>query len=236
LGVFGHLKSHQSLGLWVLWGTLLFVLTGAFLYFQKLAWQRPDIDATPKPEVTRTSISAADRPWLSVDVVPNGPLTFEGDNVNLVVRFIVRNTGRSAANEATINSKVIAPKLGANRNMYEEAINRQKEICVKEIPTIMPRTVFPGDIYAADWTFDMGRNEIEPNAIEGTKIFGLFIVGCVNYRFGDEPTGYQTGFVREVHVFDPKTPGARYGLFLDEEVPADRLVFDVSTFGGDYAH
>ena len=236
LGVFGHLKSQQSLGLWVLYATILFVLTGAFLYFQKLIWQSKEVVAAQKtdPLPTVPQISAADRPWLSVDIVPNGPLTFENNNVNVQTRFVVRNTGRSAATAATINATMIAPKLGGD--VYKEVIAKQTEMCSRTAADIMPRTVFPGDGYAADWGFSIGRDEVKKNGIEGTPIIALFIIGCVNYRFSDQPTVYQTGFVREVHVFKRETPGARYGLFLDQNVPASGLVFDVGTFGGDYAH
>lgn len=233
LGVSGHLRSQQSLGLWVLYGTVFFVLTGAFLYFQSLIWKNREAAAREVGNVR--DISPADRPWLSVDIVPNGDLTFEDNNVNVRTRFIIRNTGRSAATGATISASVIAPKLGGD--IYKEVAERQKDICSNAGTDILPRTVFPGDGFTADWTFSVGRNELEKTGIEGTKIIGLFIIGCVNYRFADQPTRYQTGFVREIHVFKPETPGARYGLSLGENVPANRLVFDVGSFGGgDYAH
>src|SRR2546423_851992 len=47
LGVSGHLKSQKALGLWVLYGTLFFVLTGSFLYFQKLIWEAQTAAVTP---------------------------------------------------------------------------------------------------------------------------------------------------------------------------------------------
>lgn len=38
LGIIGDLKNRQTLGLWILYATILFALTWAFLYFQKRIW------------------------------------------------------------------------------------------------------------------------------------------------------------------------------------------------------
>lgn len=54
LGAFGHLKGHQVLGLWVLYGTFFFVLTGAFLYFHQ----------NLRKTSTATPLDTANRPYM----------------------------------------------------------------------------------------------------------------------------------------------------------------------------
>lgn len=113
LGVSGHLKNQQSLGLWILYSTIIFVLTGAFLHFQKLIWEgsaKSEAVAQKSESPPRATISAADRPWLSVEAIPDGPFTVNKEGANFFVRFIVKNTGRSVATETTINAQPFIPE------------------------------------------------------------------------------------------------------------------------------
>lgn len=82
LGVSGHLKSQQVLGLWVLYGTLFFVLTGGFLYFyQRLQNQEAQ--------------SVKGRPYVFFKLTMlKKPLTV-GEKT--VIQFVLGNSGQAEA-------------------------------------------------------------------------------------------------------------------------------------------
>jgi hypothetical protein len=239
LGVSGHLKNHQTMGLWVLYTTIIFILTGAFLHFQKLIWEgsaktEATVQKTDGPP--QNTISAGDRPWLAVDVIPNGPLAFGKDDAVLQVRFVVFNTGRSVATSTTINAKVYVAKPGGD--IWREAVEQQKKVCENVNSTFMAYSVFPDRPYIQDINFGIARREFESARLADTKFVGsVFIVGCVDYQFGEQADHHQTGFIYEAHRRSLDNPNIVLAIMYDEDIPADQLVFHKSIVGkGDYAN
>lgn len=120
--------------------------------------------------------------------------------------------------------------------MYAEAIERQKKVCENVNSGFMAYSVFPGEAYIQPWNFGLSTKEIESGRIASSKFISLFLVGCVDYRFGDEPAHHQTGFIYEVHALDPNNPKIVLAMRIDQDTPAERLAIIKSVMGGDYAN
>jgi hypothetical protein len=102
LGAAGHLKDQKLLALWVLYGTLISVLTGAFLFFHQRvsnadASARSAEIARQAAEAQRTSLSS--RPELFMEHTTPDPIA-AGKRVTM--RMIVRNRGSLTAHKIKI--------------------------------------------------------------------------------------------------------------------------------------
>jgi hypothetical protein len=60
LGIAGGLKNHRSLGLWMLFATIVFALVWAFLYIQKQMWEGEKAVIKPSPDLHGLLIPAND--------------------------------------------------------------------------------------------------------------------------------------------------------------------------------
>jgi hypothetical protein len=85
LGISGGLKDHRSLGLWVLFLTILFALTGAFLYFQKRLGEGQAVSSPASMEPPEVFFKGAD--IRGGDIAPKQPI---------IVDFILNNAGGTA--------------------------------------------------------------------------------------------------------------------------------------------
>jgi hypothetical protein len=97
LGVSGHLKNQQSMGLWVLFGTIIFVLTGAFLHFQKLLWEGSTKTeaVTNAPHAATGQQPVTGRPYVFIkEIGLREPLTA---GKNPIIIFTVSNSGSREA-------------------------------------------------------------------------------------------------------------------------------------------
>jgi hypothetical protein len=178
-----------------------------------------------------------DRPWLSVDVAPNGPITFNDEGgVHLSVRFMVKNIGRSVAVGMTLNVTAFIPKWREDMNAHEEAIERQKEVCGKIDTSFMAYTLFPERHHVIDWSFGLGKQDVEDGRLAGGNHILIYLVGCVDYQFSGQTDHHQTGFIYDAHRFDPTMPYARFLIEVGKVVPPEGFVLDKSFLGGDYAN
>ena len=178
--------------------------------------------------VMQKQFEAADRPWLSVDAVPNGPLVFRSLGAGVNVKFTVKNVGHSVANEAVVIADVFIGKSG--EDVYGKAIERQRQICEETTTTITSHTVFPGDMFT-DGQLVIAKIPAMENGREADNTLPFFlIIGCVDYRFGDQPARHRTNFIYE--VVGPE----RHRIKIGQDVPADGLTFFKSSNGGNDAN
>ncbi len=136
LGVSGHLRDQKLLGLWVLYGALIFILTGAFLYFTQKLWN--DIG-------TAFTVIEANALLLSDDAEPGDAVAWyewndkiHNGNVSPIQRlsqFRLTNrqqrrsqieTFRFEIQDGNGNWQPIVNMLGYNRNIYFGQINDAK--------------------------------------------------------------------------------------------------------------
>lgn len=180
----------------------------------------------------------ADRAWLSLSVVPAGPLVFSEDTATLPVRFVITNTGRSPANGVIVKADVIT---SPPEELRTAGLKRQQELCGERGGRIDQITVFPDRTEHVETNFLLSVQKFRDQFATGDakkwgglegRIAAPILVGCVDYLVGGTP--HQTGFIYQAHTIGPN--GQAVSIFIGQNVPTERLMFVKSPFGGDYAN
>ncbi len=229
-----HYWQQKNYTIALRWSFLAYLFVGlgiAFALHYYVVEPREAANTDPIPP------TPTDRAWLSVDVIPNGPFIYRGDTGNLSVRFTIKNTGRSVANEVEIHAKAFAVTWGDA--IFTEPANQQKELCGSIEPKLTPIgiTVFPDSPETIDFTFGITKQEMEAHRIENTNMVALVLVGCVDYLSSNHPSHHQTGFIYEIKFSDlKKDPAHPFTMRIGQEVPTDKLLLIKYFFGGDYAN
>lgn len=190
--------------------------------------------------IMRNQFEITDRPWLSVEAVSDSPLKFNEKEAYFAVTYRVKNIGRSVATKVQVFSQAYVQRFGGtDSSFYTEPVKRQRATCenvTKEMGTEGRPTIFPNDSRNFNWSFNVPRQEMEANRMENTRSVLITLCGCVEYTFGNESAYHQTGFIYIVEVFDPQNPSQPHAVRIDEEVPANQLLFLRYPWGGDYAN
>lgn len=187
--------------------------------------------------VSQRQFEITDRPWLFVEVVPNGPLMLGREGATVFVRYNIKNVGRSVATNVTIKSTALM--ISVLEPYQTEPVKRQKARCAEtqtpDSPTTM--TVFPNDTKSNVASLTI-RSEVPEFYGVSSGVVSLILVGCVDYVSGDSVTHHQTGFISEILDSDPtKDPPNPISLRIGEKtVPMNRVMFGRYYFGGDYAY
>lgn len=204
-------------------------LHGWIMWDQSVSNRDAVIAAKEQLGVMQKQFEAADRPWLSVEAAPKGPLLFRQGGVGVTAKFTVKNVGRSVANGAVVIADVFIGKSG--EDVYGKAIERQRQICDETTTTITRHTVFPGDTFTDGQLLIAEKTALENGPTDGSNELPFFlIIGCVNYRFGDQPTRHRTNFIYDVGRTD------RRPIQIGQDVPVGNLTLYKSSSGGDDAH
>jgi hypothetical protein len=191
-------------------------------------------------------IEITDRAWLRVEVTGNRDLppnailpttlSFDTNGTgNLGRTIILNNVGRSVATKVHIrDTTVVANPMNAADITLP--ITRQKEFCAAPpSPNAVSYTVFPGvpfKSYEAS-TFDT-KDVPDPPGIDRLqrgRPVALYLVGCVDYRYGSTSTKHETGFALEVFGGT-----AHQGIQIKASFPPEALTFLPFFLGGDYAY
>lgn len=231
-----HTKGgYNAAKLALLWGIIGYSLFGVGLYFAYFEYVVKQARAAERekaavPEV-KTISEPADRPWLAVEAIPNGPLVFDGDGGILHVRFRVTNTGGSPANDTVLKAAIIYPHPS---NVKAEALKKQNEMCQNYVPIPPTMTIFNGQFQVFDMEFGLSMASMISQYPEVKGRWATpVLVGCVDYRVGER--FHQTGFVYQVHTRGPK--GQTIVVHVGQNVSAERLIFQTGLgIGGDYAN
>jgi hypothetical protein len=160
-------------------------------------------------------LEATDRPWIKViGAVANHPLIFHeagsisarGDDfVNLGIKVIIQNVGRSVALNVNIRTDVIFVSMiqGAAKNPFTYPIETQKALCSKKPEAGLPINLFPGDDNrdqtGDDHDIPVSGNTFTIPADPPTvrRIMPIFI-GCVDYTIGISGNIHQSRFIYEL--------------------------------------
>jgi hypothetical protein len=182
----------------------------------------------------------SDRPWLSVEVMPDGPITFQnGTQATIPIKYRLTNMGRAPANDVRMKSDIVFPVFGSL------PIARQRQIAQQPRAASLPFSsgvVFEGapveyrmaHIVSVSQMMEFATEEmkrVNPD-VEWTR---PYIVGCINYTFGQSAFSGETGFIYEIQTRSVENPKITLMLRINVDVPEERLVFEKHTLGGDYA-
>jgi hypothetical protein len=177
-----------------------------------------------------------DRPWLWFDADFSGPLTFTDGNMELPFRLVAKNVGRSVAVNATINAKVVIPRLGPNCDLYAEVLAEQQKVCQNVKSRFNSYTIFPDGVYELGMAFNVGLQEVENGRLPKTNFITAYLVGCVDYKFPGHEAHHQTRFACEVLRAHSENPNIKLSLEIGQDVPLERLILrKLFISGGDYA-
>ncbi len=170
---------------------------------------------------------STERPWISVQVLIGGPITYDVNGLNVSLIFRLQNVGRTPAKNVGINFSLIALDKYDN-----ERPNRvQKELCeqAEKIPALLQPvyTLFPGETIDQPMTTNIGMGEVK-SLIERDKFISPMILGCVNYEFTFESGCHQTGFRLNINRIKRSQSGI-YSICIfsdDGDVPANEIQFN----------
>jgi hypothetical protein len=220
-------------------------VAGAWIYAGIAAFQFCEMRAAN--DLIQKQLEATDRPWIKVvGAVPNHPLIFHGagsisahgdDFVNLGIKVIIQNVGRSVALNVIIRSDVIFVSMiqGADKNPFTYPVKMQKALCSKEPAAGLPINLFPGDDNR-DQTGDdhdvpiSGNSFTIPDDPSVARMKPMFI-GCVDYTIGVSGKIHQSGFIYELQ----ERENTRM-LIVDNDVAISDLAMEPFAFGGFFAN
>lgn len=202
-------------------------------------------------------LALTDRAWIRVEVAPNvdipqnsligGPLTFDANGRgSLSLKIILHNIGRSVATDARVRDAiVVGVAADPSVNNVWLPVDTQRKFCASSNAppsTILGRpspsyTVFPGDT-TETYEFSTFETVNIPDVLsrfnsnlKWGKPIVLFLVGCVDYRYGVSKQMHQTGFVFEVYG-DSKHQSIQVGM----PTPVIGVTFEKFFLGGEYAN
>ena len=161
-------------------------------------------------DIAQSALVASDRAWVSVEVMPVGPLHLHpvgGLSIEIGVR--IKNIGKSPALNVHTNVDQISLDLLASAEHLRTFADTKRVI-----NTSASRLLLPDQEYVRPWV------AIGPIPDEAYPLFPI-IVGTVTYQLSIDETLHQTSFSVTVARKDAKP----LALGCGEEIPSDELAF-----------
>jgi hypothetical protein len=192
-------------------------------------------------------LEVTDRPWIKViGAVPSHPLIFHGnggidsqgnDFVNLGIKVIIQNVGRSVALNINIRANVIFVSMtqGATNNPFTYPKEMQKALCSKEDNASLPINLFPGEDNRPQTGDDhdmpvSGKTFTIPGDLSVVRIMPMF-VGCVDYTIGVSGKIHQSGFIYQVQQASQAQTGGEM-LIVGKDIAMSDIILRPFAFGG----
>lgn len=165
------------------------------------------------------------RPWISLELQPEGPLTRDSNGWNFIVKYALNNVGKSPAFDVDFYAVMIPlgdvqrnppPREGFSFALPTEAIHAAAEaICrVQERWPAHGEVMFPG-------IQQILRYKPHSEPVGPGFIPGFVIIGCATYKFAGDSKVHET-----VRIFE--LTKRTYGEMVDlnaESIAADDLAF-----------
>jgi hypothetical protein len=206
--------------------------------------------------VLRDQLEATDRPWIKiVGAVADHPVIFHAaagltahgkDYINLGIKVIVQNVGRSVALDVITRADVVFVSMvsGAANNPFTYPVAMQKAFCSKPETASLPINLFPGEDNR-DQTGDdhdipvAGRTFMIPQDSESLPRLMPVFVGCVDYKISASGKSHQNGFIYSVQQLMPGHENGALNrglLVVGNDIPIADLTMERFVFGGFYAN
>lgn len=210
-----------------------------WLETRRLALGAEEQSETIKEQVAlaRSEFASEYRPWVSVDALPVGGLSWDVNGASATFQFQMKNSGRTPAQNVWVHAR-FAVLTGDPRKI-------QEQLCSPLLS--QPRkafgfTIFPSEMNTLNIGLTMPHAELQAHYDNFTKNFGhewktfsAVLVGCVDYMPSFSETHYQTGFIYTLHRRDPMHPHVHFMLEHEKSLTMDLLGFEKEFFfGGGY--
>jgi len=186
---------------------------------------------------------AGRRAWLSVEVAPDGPVTFfqarrRNGSTYIVgsllrLKVSIKNVGQSPAFNVRPSFVGWVEGVGVEPEAEQEILCGNLRKMKSNNPAsgfvIFPGESNPGNPYTNNAGFE--PDQIAKGLARNPGGIGLSVIGCVDYLSGVDRTHHQTGFVYTVSQIVPRPgmdPAKVYAFVPGATVSAGQLIFDRS--------
>ncbi|QBR71584.1 hypothetical protein CU048_10170 [Beijerinckiaceae bacterium] len=214
---------------------LLFVGIAQFTVYKR---QASIMDEQTKISARQlTMVEAEQRPWISLDMQPEGPLTRDSNGWNFIVKYTINNVGKSPAFNVNFLATMIPigdpqptppEPWGFSHAMPTKAVETAVETTCRDFE--QGRVVGLGEIMFPSVPQNR-RWKPHSNPIGPGFIPGFVIIACATYKFVGDPITHRT-----VRIFDLERRA--YGQMIDlgaETTATDDLSFFPHTENGSRA-
>jgi hypothetical protein len=165
-------------------GVVVAIVLGVFnlLTLLEIRKQTPSIaiSAAAAKEASQTSahqLEAAERPWIKLTPTHVGPIFLDPNGLNVVLDFILSNSGHSPAVNVTIE-----PEIYMSNIKKPDPIAERERICNQLLARkSLGETIFPGDSKRERYTFGTTGQEVERAVHDYHGMLPALIVTCVGY-------------------------------------------------------
>jgi hypothetical protein len=190
---------------------LISTIVIAGIYYCQLGEMRKSTNAaTSAANTAANSLLVSERPWISVQISVEGPLTFNQDGARVLLRVVPTNAGHSPAVRVSHEIKVIPSFLHTPdpRKIRDEVCSQEAHSSQSPISHSTLETWFPGDQppevsnELVPWS-EIKRAGIDtPLSLFPTMHpngdFEIKIVYCVAYRPAFSDVQYHTGYILDL--------------------------------------
>ncbi len=214
------------------WGTVLLTLVGVVLLSITVVHTGRTLDeakatsasARESVEVARKTLSAMERPWITVDLEINNPLYCRKHEVDIPILISVKNIGRSPAGSIKIFAKAL-PFM----NYIEETFDGLLTDAVEKMRQTAGVTLFPGKLFERDEYLRISQDVLLPEIKRQVDFWPddeiqPIIVGVVCYFSPYDDIIHSTPFAYA--LFETSGEGSVYqGVRLrDGPIPEDMTI------------
>ncbi len=195
------------------WTLRLTVANTAFTFLLMLAGVGGVILAIRTVRAIEREMELSHRPWVSIRPEVISPLTIEGNQFYLTIRFHFGNVGNSPAMKtmlvATIDPSWDGEQVDANWRSYYDQPN-------KPIASKIGFTLFPGASSHQDIGLSIGIDAGPSRIPEAPNLRNLTIMGRVEYEFSFAKGEHKTPFIYDLRRLQPGQPDALFLVDLGE--------------------
>jgi hypothetical protein len=188
------------------------------------------VDATQETtEKLARQLELSQRPWVSVNAVIVGPLTFNADGAaEVTLQFAIRNVGNTPAKSLSVEPKMFIASFGE-----QDPVMERSRVCeenrIRGVGT--DGTLFPTIELTRSVTFHVDAKEIIKES-NRTGSFTPALVVCASYRSTfDDRSRYTTGVIYYLRRIDPAHPGVYIRMTNGIEIPRDLLALRYDPIG-----
>lgn len=202
--------------------TVAAIISLAFLK-ETLEANKISADAARKSvELADRSLSAVDRPWLSVRFEIGSDLKFSSEGGRITIVFAVKNIGKSPALHADVYAefRMISPR--------SDFVEEHLKTCARTKPPLTPDTpaagfsLFPDEQLVISHSLPISHDDMQKARLTfediykddgplGPVWFNPILFGCVTYRFASDGSYHQTPFIADIFRIDHR-PNSRMGI------------------------
>jgi hypothetical protein len=220
-----------SAGITAIATAIMAIFTGRLWFSTEKLWKTTNTSI----DLAREEFTASHRPWISVEISV-GDLTYDAQgDVQIKVKFDLKNVGNSPATNVDIDSEFVV--VFGDSRPFQKAISDRNKFRPSGTGNLghafLGDNLFPGETHTHFHILPISRASIDAfnrkQAADfgrpvGETFFVPTLVGCVDYKFTFAEGRHQTGFILDLRKRDIKNPNIALRFDIREgNIPAERL-------------